>query len=87
MIVDLADPAHSIGVYPGGQSEHPASPHYSDLMEPWAKGDYLALYPVGSASQLPERAGQQAGVRQAVAVLIGAISTAFALSEDRKADQ
>jgi penicillin amidase len=56
MIVDLADPSRSIGVYPGGQSEHPASPLYSDLMEPWAKGEYLPLHALGTADKLPEAA-------------------------------
>ena len=56
MIVDLADPSRSIGVYPGGQSEHPASPFYADLMEPWAKGEYLPLHALGAADKLPESA-------------------------------
>ncbi|HVU88838.1 MAG TPA: penicillin acylase family protein [Pirellulales bacterium] len=56
MIVDLADPARSVGVYPGGQSEHPASPLYSDLMEPWAKGEYLSLHALGSPDKLPDAA-------------------------------
>jgi len=56
MIVDLADPSRSIGVYPGGQSENPASPLYNDLMEPWAKGEYLPLHALGSADRLPESA-------------------------------
>ena len=56
MLVDLADPARSLGVYPGGQSENPASPFYSDLMEPWAKCEYLALDAVGTADRLPESA-------------------------------
>ncbi len=56
MIVDLADPSRSLGVYPGGQSEHPASPFYNDLMEPWAKGEYLGLSAVGSPERLPESA-------------------------------
>jgi acyl-homoserine lactone acylase PvdQ len=30
MIIDLADPQHSRGVYPGGQSGSPESPHYDD---------------------------------------------------------
>ncbi len=44
MIVDLADPGHSFGVYPGGESENPASPHYDDQVAPWAAGQYLPLH-------------------------------------------
>jgi len=43
MVVDLANPAHSFGVYPGGQSDDPTSPHYDDLVKPWADGNYLPL--------------------------------------------
>jgi penicillin amidase len=56
MLVDMADPTRSQGVYPGGQSENPASPFYNDLMEPWAKGEYLSLDAVGAAERLPESA-------------------------------
>ena len=35
------------GVYPGGQSENPASPWYSDQMEDWWDGRYLAMPPAG----------------------------------------
>jgi penicillin amidase len=44
MVVDLSDLGHSFGMYPGGQSENPASPHYDDQMKPWAEGRYLPLY-------------------------------------------
>ncbi len=44
MVVDLANPAHSFGVYPGGQAEDPTSPHYEDQVRPWADGRYLPLY-------------------------------------------
>lgn len=43
MIVDFSDMSSSVGVYPGGQSEDPASPHYDDLMKLWAKGEYVPL--------------------------------------------
>ena len=35
------------GVYPGGQSENPASPWYEDQMEDWWDGRYLAMPPAG----------------------------------------
>jgi len=44
MVVDFSDLAHSFGMYPGGQSEDPSSPHYDDQMKPWAEGRYLPLY-------------------------------------------
>jgi penicillin amidase len=62
MIVDMGKPSTSIGVYPGGQSEDPASPLYSDQMSLWEKGRYLPLYAVGDAGNLP----QQARVRTVV---------------------
>jgi penicillin amidase len=56
MIVDLGKPSASIGVYPGGQSEDPASPLYSDQMGLWERGRYLQLYVVGGAGKLPPQA-------------------------------
>jgi penicillin amidase len=44
MVVDFSDLGHSFGMYPGGQSEDPSSPHYADQMQPWAEGRYLPLY-------------------------------------------
>jgi penicillin amidase len=35
------------GVYPGGQSENPASPWYEDLVADWWNGRYLPLPPAG----------------------------------------
>jgi penicillin G amidase len=35
------------GVYPGGQSENPASPWYEDQMAAWWDGRYLAMPPAG----------------------------------------
>lgn len=59
MIIDLADPPASIGVYPGGQSESPASRHYADLMKLWAAGEYHALH----AHSSPTKLAAQQGVR------------------------
>jgi len=49
MIVAWTGPgaASGQGVYPGGQSENPASPWYSDQMEDWWDGRYLAMPPAG----------------------------------------
>jgi penicillin amidase len=35
------------GVYPGGQSENPASPWYADLIADWWNGRYLPMPAVG----------------------------------------
>jgi penicillin amidase len=52
MIVKFADRGQSsaAGIYPGGQSENPASPWYSDLIAYWQKGTYLAMPPAGGYS-------------------------------------
>jgi penicillin G amidase len=42
-----AGTASGQGVYPGGQSENPASPWYSDQMEHWWDGRYLPMPPAG----------------------------------------
>lgn len=40
MVVDLANLGNSRTVYPGGQSEHPLSPHYADGIELWRQGEF-----------------------------------------------
>jgi penicillin amidase len=35
------------GIYPGGQSENPASPWYADLIARWWDGSYLTMPPAG----------------------------------------
>jgi penicillin amidase len=42
-IVDLADPDAAVGVHTTGQSGHPSSPHWNDLVPMWASGSYHAL--------------------------------------------
>ncbi len=56
MLVDFADTRQSVGVYPGGQSENPASPQYADQMPLWARGEYTRLYAIGTAAELPAEA-------------------------------
>jgi penicillin amidase len=56
MIVDFGAAPRSVGVYPGGQSEDPASPLYGDLIRLWAKGRYLPLDVVGDPARLPAEA-------------------------------
>jgi penicillin amidase len=43
MIVDLSDLDASVGVLSPGQSGHPASSHFRDLLEAWARGDHHPL--------------------------------------------
>lgn len=38
-IVDLSDPDAALGTHTTGQSGHPASPHWNDLVPLWAKGE------------------------------------------------
>lgn len=42
-IIDLADWDNSRAVHLPGQSGHPASPHYDDLITPWLRGEYHPL--------------------------------------------
>ncbi len=56
MIVDLAHVDRSQGVYPGGQSENPASPLYADQIALWAQGQYLPLHMISDRTKLPAEA-------------------------------
>lgn len=47
-VYDLADPDRSRFVIAGGQSGHPLSPHYADLLERWRDGSAITI--VGDAS-------------------------------------
>lgn len=42
-VVEFTRPVRSAGVYPGGQSENFASPHYDDLARLWVEGRYVPL--------------------------------------------
>ncbi len=39
-IIDLSDFNRSIAIIAGGQSGHPASRHYADMIGPWSRGEY-----------------------------------------------
>ena len=43
-LTDLSDWNNSLGTNNPGQSGNPASPHYADLFERWARGDYFPVY-------------------------------------------
>jgi penicillin G amidase len=51
------------GIYPGGQSENPASPWYQDLIADWSSGTYLTLPSAGPAPA-PRPAGRQGTAHQ-----------------------
>lgn len=43
-IVEMGgDPANSIAMLAPGQSGHPGSPHYGDLIRPWLAGEYFPM--------------------------------------------
>ena len=50
-IADLADPAGALGMNHSGESDHPASRHYDDLIGPWSRGEYHALDPSYTRAQ------------------------------------
>ena len=45
MVVQLGkdNATKGYGVYPGGQSGNPGSPHYDDMIETWRKGELNEL--------------------------------------------
>ena len=42
-IIDLSDFNRSVAILPGGQSGHPASPHYGDMIDAWRRLEYHPL--------------------------------------------
>ena len=54
-IADTEDWDNSIGINTPGQSGDPASPHYRDLFELWAKGRYFPVaYSRGKVESVTE---------------------------------
>lgn len=43
MVVIMSEPPEAYGIYPGGQSENPVSPHYGDFIENWLNYRYYRL--------------------------------------------
>jgi penicillin amidase len=43
------------GIYPGGQSENPASPWYANQIADWRDGKYLPMPAAGAAAAGPIR--------------------------------
>ncbi|HSL68497.1 MAG TPA: penicillin acylase family protein [Actinomycetota bacterium] len=42
-IIDLSDADAAVGIHPTGQSGHPASEHWNDLLPLWARGEHHPL--------------------------------------------
>ncbi|AHM63071.1 peptidase S45 penicillin amidase [Flammeovirgaceae bacterium 311] len=55
MVVELGNPVQAWGVYPGGQSGNPGSPHYDDLLETWRQGEYNRLYFITPATPFRDK--------------------------------
>ncbi len=54
LVIEMAEDGRRVGVYPGGQSGNPASPHYDDGILPWANHQYFELNMPKSAEEIPE---------------------------------
>src|SRR5699024_9552800 len=50
MVVQLGPEVKARGIYPGGQSGNPGSPHYDNMIDDWAEGE---LYPLWFMRQSP----------------------------------
>lgn len=53
-VANLSNISDSFGVYPGGQSEDPASTQYDNYVFVWIKGDYLQLLFYPTAASFPQ---------------------------------
>ncbi len=53
LLADLAPALNSKGIYPGGQSGNPASPHYDDLLEMWLAEEHHDLIFPANADAMP----------------------------------
>ncbi len=57
MVVSLEEPVRAQVVYPGGQSGRPGHPHYADMLDAWAAGEYYQVRLELSHDALAERPG------------------------------
>ena len=55
-VVDFGALGQSVGIYPGGQSGDPASPHHDDQLARWALGEYAPLWFAAEPESLPAEA-------------------------------
>ncbi|MEM9888255.1 MAG: penicillin acylase family protein [Bacteroidota bacterium] len=44
MVVEMGDEIEAYGIYPGGQSGHPGSPYYENMVDKWVEGEYYKLF-------------------------------------------
>ena len=58
MVVELGPTPRAYGVYPGGQSGNPGSPHYQDMIETWRTGKLHELVYLQSAQEKNPRVKQ-----------------------------
>ncbi|MDB5243185.1 MAG: penicillin acylase, partial [Spirosoma sp.] len=58
MVVELGPTPQAYGVYPGGQSGNPGSPHYQDMIETWRMGKLHKLVYLQSAQDKSPRIKQ-----------------------------
>ena len=55
MVVALGPEVKAWGIYPGGQSGNPGSPHYDDFVDDWVEGDLAELLFLKSADSEHQR--------------------------------
>lgn len=55
MVVELGEEVEAWGIYPGGQSGNPGSIYYSNMVEKWAKGEYIHLLFLDNSAESSER--------------------------------
>lgn len=55
MVVSLGPEVEGWGIYPGGQSGNPGSPHYDDFVDEWVRGDLADLLFLRDLNQATEQ--------------------------------
>lgn len=53
MVVDFSDLGGAVGIFPGGQSGNPQTPHYDDLIDIWARDEYISPPFYATAEEFP----------------------------------
>ena len=51
LVVNMSHSVDAVGIYPGGISENPVSPYYSNTFSQWNSGVYYTLIPATAPSQ------------------------------------
>jgi penicillin amidase len=75
VVIEMTEPMRIWAVIPGGQSGHPADPHYDDQIEPWLHGRHLPV-----AARFSDAAGTSLRLEPAAA---GTSRGSRSLSEGR----